>query len=178
MSDNQNQFNIIQNSMMYQLTINNPAPEDFISSADKIHDRIVDILTKNFNTMYFCYCIEKAPTTDTTHLHLFIHFGIPTDCFDKLKKYFPTSHIEKCHGSLEQNVDYIKKHTNKTYINNETLENGEITEGAFYEHGVKPPVQNHYKSYSNDILIEAVTKIELKIDELLKIISINKTTKC
>jgi len=55
---------------------------------------------------YFIACKEKAPTTGHIHIHCYAQFKSPTiPSMEKLG--YP--HCEKCYGSPEQNILYIKK---------------------------------------------------------------------
>lgn len=153
-------------SVMYQLTINNPKLEDFndIHSADNIHDRIKNILI-HLCALYFCYGVEKGEK-GTQHIHIFTHFGRPSSCFEKLKKYFPTSHIEICKGNAEQNISYVSKDCK----NKVSEDNVEITDGNFFEFGVRPKNSYNNIRYSNDLLIDKINSIEIKLDGLINII--------
>lgn len=58
------------------------------------------------NLKYVIACHEVAPTTGHEHAHLFVCFSkTQTLCSSRLFG----SHIERCMGSVQQNVDYIKK---------------------------------------------------------------------
>ena len=55
---------------------------------------------------YFIACREVAPTTGHVHIHCYAQFKTPTTPSME-KMGFP--HVEKCYGSPEQNIAYIKK---------------------------------------------------------------------
>lgn len=55
---------------------------------------------------YLIACKEKAPTTGHVHFHVYVQF--PNTRRLSLKKLCG-SHVEKCLGSPEQNIKYIKK---------------------------------------------------------------------
>ena len=55
---------------------------------------------------YGIACQEIAPTTGHKHIHMFVQFKRSTRL--SLQKLMGT-HIEKCRGSPQQNLDYIKK---------------------------------------------------------------------
>lgn len=57
---------------------------------------------------YGIYCVEKAPTTDHLHMHLFVNF-FKQVYGSRLKRLLPEAHLEQCKGSDLQNINYIKK---------------------------------------------------------------------
>ena len=63
-------------------------------------------LIKYKNLNYILAGLEEAPTTGHKHIHIYLQFKKPsTLCKSKLEG----AHIEKCYGSPEQNIKYIKK---------------------------------------------------------------------
>ena len=85
---------------MYQLTINAPIEKGFT------HERITEIIRCNFKTIvYFCMADEQG---SLFHTHVFAVFASRVR-FSMIKRYFPEAHIEKCRGSVSDNVNYIKK---------------------------------------------------------------------
>lgn len=84
-------------SRNFLITINNP---DEVYS--KVHNYIMGL--KNLN--YYIATREKAPTTGHIHVHIYAQFEIPSRL--SLKKMCG-AHIDKCFGSAQQNIDYIKK---------------------------------------------------------------------
>ncbi len=114
-------------SNMYQLTINAPKEKGYE------HEKIVSIITNNFKTMqYFCMADEMG---SCFHTHIFVVFSSRVR-FSTVKKQFPEAHIEKCKGTVSDNVNYIKK-TGKWEIDEEKQETK--IEGSFEEYGTKPP---------------------------------------
>ena len=91
--------NTIPSSKSYQLTLN----EVFF------YDDVKEYLTnlKAFN--YLISCQELAPTTGHKHIHIYCQFD-KTIRLSKRKTY--GAHIEKCRGTPQQNVAYIKKDGN------------------------------------------------------------------
>ena len=70
------------------------------------HGHIIEIIKNNFKTItYFCMADEKG---STYHTHIFIVFSSRVR-FSMIKRYFQEAHIEKCRGSVSDNVNYIKK---------------------------------------------------------------------
>lgn len=94
----------VSKARMYQITLN---------EVDKWDD-LLDYLWYNRkqsqrDASYLIACAEKAPTTGHEHIHCFIHFGTPVAL--SVKKCCG-AHIEKCRGSVKQNIDYIRKDGN------------------------------------------------------------------
>lgn len=110
----------------FQITINNPTP-------DYNHDIIKGIMTADFKTLrYFCMADELSES-GTLHTHIYVCFNSRVR-WSKVKKAFPTGHIEFAHGTVLNNIEYIKKigkwentHKAETRI-----------EGTFYEWGTPP----------------------------------------
>lgn len=50
--------------------------------------------------------LEKAPTTGHKHIHFYCQYNKPVDIY---KSKIPEVRIDKCRGSAQQNIDYIKK---------------------------------------------------------------------
>ncbi|KAF5049095.1 putative viral replication protein [anaerobic digester metagenome] len=111
----------------WQLTINNPIDKGFD------HFMIKKTLIDSFPTIkYFCMADEKGED-GTPHTHVFVALKSRVR-FSKFKKHFPPAHIETAKGSVDQNVNYIKKegekYENKAYSK---------INGTFEEWGEKPP---------------------------------------
>lgn len=84
----------------FQLTLNNPAEHGFP------HDVIRKTLIDNFPTLrFFCMADEKG---SCYHTHVYTYFSSRVR-FSKIAKYFPTAHIEIAHGTVNDNIDYIRK---------------------------------------------------------------------
>ena len=85
---------------MYQLTINAPLEKGYS------HEHIIEIIRRNFKTViYFCMADEQGTMF---HTHIFIVFSSRVR-FSMVKRYFSEAHIERCKGSVSDNVNYIKK---------------------------------------------------------------------
>ena len=80
----------------YQLTLNE------IERFESLKENLLKY--KNIN--YILAGKEKAPTTGHEHIHIYIQFTKPSTLN---KKKLEGAHIEKCFGSPEQNINYIKK---------------------------------------------------------------------
>lgn len=113
-------------SRKYQLTINHPAEHGLT------HQSINDIM-KNFNYIYYCLCDEIGTEENTPHTHLYFVCENAVR-FRKVKKLFPTAHIEKALGSSQENRDYIRKEGK--YLNSEKKETN--LPDTFEEYGELP----------------------------------------
>lgn len=75
-------------------------------------DKYNKILSYLINLKAFKYlisCKEITPTTGKDHIHIFVHFNKSTRL--SIKKLF-TAHLEICFGSIQQNINYVKKDGN------------------------------------------------------------------
>lgn len=62
---------------------------------------------KGFNSFrYLISCLETAPETGHKHNHIFVCYAQPVSL---TMKKMCGSHVEVCRGSVDSNVDYIKK---------------------------------------------------------------------
>lgn len=114
-------------SNMYQLTINDPMKKGFD------HRHISEVLRDNFRTLcYFCMADEQG---SMFHTHVFVVFTSRVR-FSMIKRYFPEAHIERCRGSVSDNVNYIKK-SGKWELDDSKQE--KKIEGTFEEYGTQPP---------------------------------------
>jgi Putative viral replication protein. len=113
----------------WALTVNNP------QDCGLDHNTITEILMKFFPD-YFCMADEIA-TTGTFHTHIFIYSHSPIR-FNTLKGRFPVAHIEKAHGTCQQNRDYVAK-TGKWA---ETDKAETSVAGSFFEYGELPTEKN------------------------------------
>lgn len=83
----------------FQLTLNN------IETYNDIYNYLTNL--KAFK--YLISCKEKAPTTGHEHIHIYINFN---QCIKLNQKKLKGAHIEKCKGTPQQNIEYIKKDGN------------------------------------------------------------------
>lgn len=120
MADNNSQ------SRKWQLTINNPQEHD-------ITDELIRETLQKFVLDYYCMCKEIGNETQTLHIHIFMYSKSPIR-FTTIKSRFPTAHIEKAYGTIQDNIDYVKK-TGK-FENTDKAETS--IEGSFEEHGTIP----------------------------------------
>ena len=86
----------------FQLTINHPETHGFD------HLSIKKTLVENFTTLkYFCLA-DEIGESGTYHTHLYVCFTSRVR-FKTLKKHFTEAHIDIAKGTVQQNIDYIKK---------------------------------------------------------------------
>jgi len=156
-------------SFMYQLTINSPLEKGFT------HERIVEVIRSNFKTTtYFCMSDEQG---SMFHTHVYVVFASRVR-FSMIKRYFPEAHIEKCRGSVSDNVNYIRK-SGKWELDESKQE--KKIEGTFEEYGTQPPDSKGKRSDMSDLyqmVLDNMTNAEilainqdyiLQIDKLDKI---------
>lgn len=87
-------------SFSYQLTFNNPSEKGWS------HEHILEVMRNNFKTLvYICMADEQG---SCFHTHVFVVFASRVR-FSMVKRYFNEAHIEKCKGSVSDNVNYVKK---------------------------------------------------------------------
>ncbi len=154
---------------MYQLTINAPLEKGYT------HDYINKTIIDNFKTIiYFCMSDEQG---SIHHTHIFMVFSSRVR-FSMVKRYFPEAHIEKCRGSVSENVNYIKK-CGKWELDESKQE--KKIEGTFEEYGTQPPDSKGKRADMSDLyrmIYEGMTNAEiiaanqdyiLQIDKLDKI---------
>lgn len=88
-------------SRKWLITINNPEKYGYD------HEKIKKILDDFKSVLYWCMC-DEIGESGTFHTHLFI-CGKCSIRFSKIKKKFPSAHIDCCNGTAQNNKDYIKK---------------------------------------------------------------------
>lgn len=113
-------------SRKWQLTINNYEEHN-------ITDELIKETLMKFVPDYYCMCKEIGNETKTPHMHIFIYSKSPIR-FTTIKNRFPTAHIEKAYGSIQDNIDYVRK-TGK-FENTDKAETS--IEGSFEEYGTIP----------------------------------------
>ena len=79
----------------FQLTVND----------ENVFDDVLSYV-RGLNPNYMIACKEIAPTTGHVHFHIYVQF--PNARRLSMKKLCG-AHVEKCRGSPEQNIKYIKK---------------------------------------------------------------------
>lgn len=109
----------------YQITINNPADKDIT------HEVIKEQLQKCKSLVYYAMA-DEISETGTPHIHIYAAFKSPV-FFSRIKKLFPTAHIETAHGSSAENRAYVLKEGEKYADKAETS-----IDGTFEEWGEIP----------------------------------------
>lgn len=120
-------LNIQRNS--FQLTINNPLDHGLD------HLNIKKMLIEDFTTLtYFCMA-DEVGEKGTPHTHIYVCFSSRVR-IAKVKKAFEKAHIEVAHGTVQNNIEYIKK-SGKW----EDSEKAETRVEGTYEEWGKVPIQ-------------------------------------
>lgn len=155
-------------SYMYQLTINAPIEKGFT------HTHITEIIRNNFKTIsYFCMADEEG---SQFHTHVYMVFASRVR-FSMIKRYFPGAHIEKCRGSVSENVNYIKK-SGKWELDESKQE--KKIEGTFKEYGTQPPDSRGKRSDMSDLyqmVLDNMTNAEILATNQDYILQIDKLDK-
>ena len=153
----------------YQLTINNPNDYGWT------HDHIKEVLIRGCSTItYFCMA-DEIGEQGTPHTHIYTHFSSRVR-FSSVKKRIPEAHIEPAQGSVEANIDYIKK-TGK-WADTDKAETR--IEGTFEEWGTRPTQKGHRgdmedlfkmieSGYSNADILALNNDYILQIDKIDKV---------
>lgn len=111
----------------WMMTLNNPLDSGFD------HTAIKKTLVENFPTVdYFAMVDEQG---STFHTHVFSHFTSRVR-FSKIKKYFPTAHIDAVKGTASECITYLKK--DGKWLDDASKQEQKI-EGSFEEWGKVPP---------------------------------------
>lgn len=152
---------------MYQLTINAPIEKGYT------HQHILDVFRNQFKTLiYLCMADEQGTQF---HTHIFVVFASRVR-FSMLKRYFPESHIEKCKGSVSDNVNYVKK-TGKW---EHTMKQEKRIEKTFEEYGTQPPDSKGRRSDMSELyqmVLDNMTNAEILAQNQDYILQIDKIDK-
>lgn len=153
---------------MYQLTINSPIEKGWP------HEHILDVMRANFKTLvYICMADEQG---SCYHTHVFVVFASRVR-FSMVKRYFEEAHIEKCKGSVSDNVNYVKK-TGKWELDEEKQE--KKIEGTFEEYGAQPPDSKGKRSDMSELyqmVMDNMTNAEILAQNQDYILQIDKIDK-
>lgn len=155
-------------SNKYQLTINNPIDYGYT------HEKIYKTFFDNFTTLkYICMADEKGKTL---HTHVFVYFSSRVRV-STIKKNFGTAHIDKCKGSVSDNINYIQKSGKWE----DDIKHGTKIEGTFEEFGERPSNSTGERADMSDLyqmILDGMSNMEiiavnqdfiLQIDKLDKI---------
>lgn len=85
-------------SRKYLLTINNPTR----SLSDTVEALTI------LNPDYLC-ASDEIGELGTPHQHIYIYRSVSGFYFDRVKSIVPTAHIDYCHGTSQENRDYVFK---------------------------------------------------------------------
>lgn len=155
-------------SFMYQLTINAPKEKGWT------HEHILNVFRNNFKTLvYICMADEQG---SIYHTHIFVVFASRVR-FSMVKRYFEEAHIEKCKGSVSDNVNYVKK-TGK-WENDETKQEKKVI-GTFEEYGTQPPNSKGKRSDMSELyqmVMDNMTNAEILAQNQDYILQIDKIDK-
>lgn len=142
-------------SRKYQLTINNPIPEFS-------HDIIKEICCTKFKSFRYGAMADEIGENGTYHSHLFLCFDSPIR-FSTIKAQFYTAHIESAKGSIEQNLDYIRKSGKWE----ETEKSKTSIVGTYIEFGDRPH-ENKGKRGDLEELYHMIVDEELSNAEIIR----------
>ena len=92
---------------------------------------------------YFCMS-DEIGIEGTYHTHFYCVFSSRVR-FSTIKKHFPEAHIEAAHGSVQSNIDYIRK--SGKWADTEKSET--CVEGTFEEWGTIPIQKGKDKTWRN-----------------------------
>jgi len=87
-----------ERSRKWQLTENNP---------EYTKQQVVERLASVGSAIYCLGCNETGES-GTNHIHAFVIYKNAIQ-LGSLKKVFPRAHFEKCYGTVQNNIDYLKK---------------------------------------------------------------------
>lgn len=153
---------------MYQLTINAPDEKGWT------HGHILQVMRSNFKTLvYICMADEQG---SMFHTHVYAVYASRIR-FSMIKRYFPEAHIEKCRGSVSDNVAYIKK-TGKWELDESKQE--KKIEGSFEEYGSQPPDSKGKRRDMSDLyqmVLDGMTNAEILATNQDYILQIEKLDK-
>ena len=153
----------------YQITINNPGEHGYD------HLTIKKRLIENFSTLqYFCMA-DEIGEQGTPHTHVYVYFTSRVR-FRTIKRHFPPAHIEPAMGTIQGNIDYIRK-TGK-WADSDKAETR--VEGSFETWGTPPKQKGRRQDmeelyafieagYSNSEILARNNDYILHIDSLEKV---------
>lgn len=153
---------------MYQLTINSPIEKGYT------HKHILDMFHNNFKTLIYLCMADECGTQ--FHTHIFVVFASRVR-FSMLKKHIPEAHIEKCKGSVSDNINYIRK-TGKW--ENVLSKQEKVIEGTFEEYGTQPPDSKGKRADMSELyqmVLDGMTNAEILAQNQDYILQIDKIDK-
>jgi len=99
---NINRTGIDPQNRQWHIVINNPAEHGYTL------DKIKDILHSKRNIVYFCISFEIGLDGNTIHAHIYFRCSSSMRK-STVKRKFPSTHVEECKGTPQQNREYILK---------------------------------------------------------------------
>lgn len=126
----------------YTIVVNNPDKFNVNSEV------LIDILAK-LKVTYGCFAKEIGEN-GTPHYHIFIYRKTAIR-FNTIRNLLPFAHIEKCNGTIKENIDYVKKEGK--WLN--SLKAETKVEGTFVEIGT-PPTEREEKSPAFAEILELI----------------------
>lgn len=153
----------------FHLTQNNP--EDY----GVTHHMIKETFITQFPTVQFFCMADEISSTGTYHTHIYVCFSSRVR-ISKIQKYFSHCNIQIAHGSVQDNIAYIKK--SGKWNNTDKAETR--VEGTYEEwgtppkqKGVKKDMQELYElvkaGYSNAEILGLNNDYILSIDKIDKV---------
>ena len=146
---------LYERSTKYLLTFNNP--DDNGVEREKLK---ADLLA--LNPIYFCMSDEIGLEEHTPHIHVYVVFENARH-FKKIKKVFPSAHIDQCFGNHEQCINYVFKEGEW-----EKKEKGTTNiRESHYEFGERP--QNHQGQRNDLVAIMEMIKGGAKPEDIFEV---------
>ncbi len=141
----------------FLLTINNPG-------AEYTHSNIKAILSLKFKTFEFAaMCDEIGNEGHTPHTHIFASFYSAVRV-STIKKNFPSAHIDVVKGTIQENINYLKKEGK--WADTEKAETS--VQGTYEEIGTRP-AENKGKNVLYEELYRLVVEENLTTPEIVRI---------
>lgn len=78
----------------------------FTLNQPELWENLRDYATGLKGWIYGIATLEKAPTTGHKHIHFYCQYNKVVEIY---KKKIPEVRVDKCRGSAQQNIDYIRK---------------------------------------------------------------------
>ena len=149
----------MKKSRNFQITINNPHEHDITQ------EKIIELLN-NENVKYACGKEEIGDETHTNHLHVFVIFKSPRypNAVIDLFKSFNGAHVEVCRGSIQENIDYIKKE--ETTVDGTFFEIGDIPKGQGNRSDIVLIKDLIEEGYSADDIVDLYTHFLFQLDKI------------
>ena len=149
----------MKKSRNYQITINNPHEHNI--TQEKIKE-----LLNNENVKYACGKEEIGEENHTHHLHIFIIFNSPRyfNAVVNLFKPFNCGHVELCKGSIQDNIDYIKKV--ETTVDGTFFEIGDIPKGQGNRSDIASIKELIESGYSADEIVDLFPQFLFHFDKI------------